>query len=181
MLHGFAGTQVVLAHDEIDLAGQMAQVVGLLTGGVAATHDGNDLLAVEETVAGRAGRNALSCILRLVGQAQVFGGGTGSDDDGIGRHLLAAVKRHQERALAHVDARHEARFHLGTQVDCLLAHVVHELEAVNALGESREILNGGRLRQLSTHLQPLDEQAVDGRAYQVYRCGISGRAGPDNQ
>ena len=159
----------------------MAQVVGLLTGRVATAHDSHDLLAVEEAVAGRAGRYALPCILRLVGQAQVLGCGTRGHDDGVSRQLLAAVQGDEEGALAHVDACHEARLHLRAQVDGLLAHVVHQLEAVNALGEAGEILDGGRLGQLSAHLQALDEQAVDGGAHQINRCGISGRAGTDNQ
>ena len=181
LLHRLAGTQVVLAHDEIDLAGEMAQVIGLFTGGITATHDSHDLLAVEEAVARRTCRNALSRIFRLIGQTQVLGRGTRSHDDGVGSHLFSTVEGNEEGTLPHIYGSHEARFHLGTQIHRLLAHILHQLEAVNTLGEAREILNRGRLGQLAAHLQALDEQAVDGRAHQIYRCGISGRTGADNQ
>ena len=53
--------------------------------------------------------------------------------------------------------------------------------SVDALGNTREVRDGRRLSQLATHLQALDEQAVDSRAHQVNRSSVSGRAGSDNQ
>ena len=180
LLHGLAGAQIVFAHDQVDLVGQVAQIVGLLTGGVATTHHGNHLLAVEEAVAGGAGRYALTGILGLVRQAQILGRGTRGHDDGVGRELLTAVEGHHEGALAHIDASHEARLHLRAQVHSLLAHVIHQLESVDTLRETREILDSRSLGQLATYLQAFDEQAVDSRAHQIDGCGVAGRARADD-
>ena len=55
LLHDLRGAQEGLAHNEVDLLGQSAEVEGVLAGSVATTNDGHRLLAIEESVAGGAG------------------------------------------------------------------------------------------------------------------------------
>ena len=58
--------------------------MGLFAGGVASTHYGYRFLAVEESVAGCTGAHTHAGIISFIFQTQVFGCGTGRDDDRIG-------------------------------------------------------------------------------------------------
>ena len=53
------GAQLVAAHDEDDLGGELGEEAGLLDGAVAAADDGDLLTAEEEAVAGGAGGEAV--------------------------------------------------------------------------------------------------------------------------
>jgi hypothetical protein len=69
-------------------AGDVGQVQRFFHGRVAAADHGDRLVAVEETVAGGAGRNAFAHERFFRRQAQVAGAGAGGDDQrvaGVGR------------------------------------------------------------------------------------------------
>ena len=51
LLHHLRGSEEWLAHDEIYLLCQTGEIEGILTGCVATAHNGNSLLAIEESVA----------------------------------------------------------------------------------------------------------------------------------
>ncbi len=65
------GAEVIAAVNERDLGGEVGQEQGFLDGGVAAADHDDFLVAIEEAVAGGAGRNAeaLELLLRTAGRA----------------------------------------------------------------------------------------------------------------
>jgi hypothetical protein len=65
------------------VAGDVGQIERFFNGGIAATDDGDRLVAVEETIAGGAGGNALAGKFFFRGQAEVLGRGAGGDDQCI--------------------------------------------------------------------------------------------------
>ena len=83
VLHDLLGAELVAAVDQRDVAGDVGQVERFLDGGVAAADDGDRLVAVEEAVAGGAGRNALAHEGFLGGQAEILGRGAGGDDQRV--------------------------------------------------------------------------------------------------
>src|SRR5690606_27413713 len=90
VLHDLLGAQLVAPVHQVDLAGDVAQVQGLLDGGVAAADHRHVLVTEEEAVAGGAGGDALAHEGLLALQAQVLGAGAGGDDQGVAG-VLAAV------------------------------------------------------------------------------------------
>ena len=99
VLHDLAGAEVVLAHDEVYLAGKTCEVAGLLTSGVATAHYGYHLLAVEEAVASGTGTDTHTGIFLLVLESEVLGRCTCGDDDGLGLNLGTVINSDVEGAL----------------------------------------------------------------------------------
>ena len=58
---------------------------------IATAHYSYGALAVEESVTGSAGRNALSAIFLFIGKTQIFGRCTCSDDHGFCLNLVVAL------------------------------------------------------------------------------------------
>ena len=73
LLHDVGGTQVVLSDNHVDFRTKLGQIGGLFACGVASANHGHDLLAVKESVAGGTGRDALTIVLLLVFQTEIFG------------------------------------------------------------------------------------------------------------
>ena len=94
-LHYVAGTQVVLADNQIDLLGQGCQIRGLLACGITAAYHCNHFLAEEESVTGGAGAHTASGIFLLILQTQILGRCTRRYDDGVCLQLPATVCRHR--------------------------------------------------------------------------------------
>jgi hypothetical protein len=99
VLQDLLGAELVTAVNHGDGLGEVGQEQGFLDGGVAAADHHDLLAAIEEAVAGGAGRDAEALILSLGGQAQPFGLGAGGDDDRLGQDLGARVQRQAEGAL----------------------------------------------------------------------------------
>ena len=74
-----------------DFAGEIGEEQRFLDGGVAAADDQHLLVAIEEAIAGGAGRNAEALEMLLRGQVQPLGLGAGADDQRIAGIDLAAI------------------------------------------------------------------------------------------
>ena len=79
-----------------------------------------------------------------------------------------------------VDLGDVARHQLGAEALGLGAHVVHELRALDALGEAGEVLDLGGRHQRAAELRALEHQRVQVGARGVDGGGVPGRAGPDD-
>src|SRR4051794_19597406 len=102
----------------------MSQIQRFLDRGVAATNHGDLLAAVEEPVAGGAGRNATSLqrLLRL--QTEPTGLRTGGDDDGVSEIGVTAVSDGAERAAAEIHLRDDVMYDMGADMARLRLHLL---------------------------------------------------------
>ena len=91
LLHHLRGTEEGLAHNEIHLFGEAAQIEGILTGRISTSYDGYRLLTIEEAIAGGTGRDTLTVVLAFVVESQVLGRGSCGDYHGVGLNLRPVV------------------------------------------------------------------------------------------
>ena len=103
LAHHVRCTQVRLAHNHVHLLAETSQIESLLARCVAAAHYGNGALAVEEAVACGTCAHALSVVLLLVVESEIFGTCSGSDDHGVSLNLHARVSCEHVRLLREVD------------------------------------------------------------------------------
>ena len=69
--------------DQGDMGGDIRKVQGFLDGRVAATDDGDLLVAIEKAVTGRARRDTFSLVLLFRWEPEVSGGSAGGDNQGV--------------------------------------------------------------------------------------------------
>ena len=72
LFHHVRGTEIRLAHYHVHLLAQSGQIGCFLARGVAATNNGNGLLAIEEAVACGACAHALPVVFLLVVESKIF-------------------------------------------------------------------------------------------------------------
>ena len=181
LLHHLRGTQEGLADDEIDLLADATEIEGILAGGVATTDDGNDLLTVEEAIAGGTGRDTLTHVLGLVGESEVLGGGSGGDDNGVGEDLLAGIIPGTIGTGGEIDTDNLAIADIGAETLGLTAQVEHHLVAIDSVGVAREILDLGGLGELSARLESAVLDRLEVGTGGIDGSGVAGRATADNQ
>lgn len=160
-LHDLGSAEMGLAHDEIYLGCEIAEVEGLLTSGVATAYDCNLALAVEEAVASGTSRDAESVVFLFILKAEVFGRCAGGDDDGVGHDLESGVGLCQERASAEVNLGHDTRTDICAETESLIAEILHELGTLNALGITGEVFDLSGLGELSAGLDTFDDEGID--------------------
>ena len=95
--------------------------------------------------------------------------------------LFFAVDDQVERPRREVGARHRAAADVGAEPFGLLAHVAHELVAVDPFGVARVVIDFGGGGQLAARFDPFVEYGVQVGARGVDGRRISGRAAADNQ
>jgi hypothetical protein len=100
VLEDLLGAQLAAAVDQGDVVGVVGQVQRFLDRGVAAADHRDLLAAVEEPVAGGAGRDALAAEPLLAGHAEPLGLRAGGDDEHVADVLVAAVADRAERRAA---------------------------------------------------------------------------------
>ena len=180
VLQDALGAQLVAAMDQRDLGGEVRQEQRLLDGGVAASDHHDLLAAIEEPVAGGAGRDAESLEALLGRQAQPAGLGAGGEDDGvgeIGRPALALGPEGQDREVEAVDVVGDQ---LGAGGAGVLLHPGHERGALD-LDVAGPVLHLGGDGELAAGLDALHEDRREHGARAIDRGGVARRAGADDE
>jgi hypothetical protein len=129
------------------------------------------LAAVEEPVAGGAGRDALAAEPLFAGHAEPLGLRTGGDHQHVADVLVAAVAdRAERRAVGEVDL--DDRVPHGARADVLGLglHLLHQPRALDHVAEARVVLDVGGDGQLAAGLDALDHDRRHPRARAVDRC-----------
>ena len=85
--------------------------------------------------------------LLLLGQAELAVGGAGGDDDGGRLVGLAGAGDHALEVAGEVDLGDVVEDHLGAEPLGLLLQFVHQLRALDAVGEAGEVLDLGGVHQ----------------------------------
>ena len=142
VFHDGAGAERVAAMYEVDLGGETGEEGGLLDGGVPSPDDDERLVAKlrESAVAGGAIGDAVFFQGAFGGQAEAARAGAGGDDDGA-RFNGIAIDNELEGLGGEIDAVEMAEFNARAEVLGLLLKLLHELEAVDALGKAGKILD----------------------------------------
>jgi len=191
--HNLRGTQLVLANKNGHVATVLGKEHGLLSGGVATTNDVKRLVTEDghSTVADGTGTDSVLPVGLLTGQVQTAGVGAGGDDhsvgstDGLAALGVVPLSPHLERTGRKVQLGDGLGDNLGTEALGLCAHVVHELGAANAVGESGEVLDIGGSGELATGGGAVGEHALVEDGLELCAGKIDGgsvrtRAGADN-
>jgi hypothetical protein len=166
-------------HDH-DLAREPGEEGRFFHRGVAAADDDHDLVAEEGAVAGRAVGDASSLKCLLGRKPELSCARAGGDDDRLGAVLLV-THVHAERPLGEVDARHVVRDELRPEALGLTAEVGHHRRPDHALDVARVVLDVARDHELAAPVEAFDHKGVKVRARRVQRCGVAGRATPDDE
>jgi hypothetical protein len=133
---------------------------------VSAADDNYLLPREEEAVAGRARRNAMADELLLVRQAQPSSRRTAGNNQSLGMNLMNS-QMEQERPLAQVCTREMRHAVFGAETFGLLAHVLDELRAENALRKPGKILDERGHGKLSAGLVAFDNKRLQVGARRV--------------
>ena len=181
LLQDAFGAELVAPVHHHDRGGELGEEQGFLDGGIAAADDHDLLAAVEEAVAGGAGRDAEALEAGLAFQPQPLGLGAGGDDQGLGQPLLAGVADEAEGAGGEVGRDHDVVDELGADVCGLLAHLVHQPRPLDHLGVSRIVLHVSGDGQLPAGREPADHHRVQQGAGGIDRRRITGRPSPHDQ
>jgi hypothetical protein len=150
ILQNFFAFQFIATMHQGDVRGDVRQIQCLLDGGVAAAHHRHRLAAIEKSIAGGAGRDALAAVLLLGRQAQVFGRGARGDDQRVAG-VFAVVAEQAERPLSQVDPVDGVELDLGIEALGMAAHTVHQggsLEMFDVAGPVVDIRGGHQLSAL---------------------------------
>ena len=167
--HDFGGAQFVAAVDEVDFGSELGEEGGFFTSGVAAADDGDGDVAVEGTVAGRAGGEAVTDEFFFVGHAEVARACAGRDDDGLGFPLLGVAFEGEVIGAVFLDRSDERVFGAGTEFFGLGLHFHHELGTHDAVGKAGVVLDLGGRRELATGLGAGNDERVELGAGRVNR------------
>lgn len=158
--HDLGGSQLVATMNQRDLATKAREENGFFAGSIA-TADNDDIhIAIEGSIAGRAGGDSLAAEHFLFARnSQQTWRGSSRDDDGA-RFVFLVRGFDRVGGLGEVDRFDETLFEAGTEFRGLLTEVIHQHEAVDALWKSGEILDFARLRELSPWQVTFDYERV---------------------
>ena len=180
ILQDLLGAEMVAPVHDRHLAGEVGQEQRFLDRGVAAADHEHLLAAIEEAVAGRAGRNAEALELLLGRKIEPARLRAGREHDGVGEIDVAAVAFDAERALLEVEPGDVVGDEPRADVLGLLLHLLHQPRALDHLGEARIVLDVGRDGELAAGLHAADQDRLQHRARRIDRRRASGRAGADD-
>ena len=179
VLQDLLGAQAIAAMHQRDLGGDVGQVQRFLDSGVAATDHHDFLIAIEEAIAGRTGRDALAHELLLTRQAQILRAGAGGDDQGI-TAVAAVVTLEQERTLAEGHFVDVVEQDFGLEALGVTTHALHQLRPLHASIVAGPVVDVGGGGQLTTHLHAGDQERLEIGTCSVDGSGVTRRAGTEN-
>ena len=135
--HDFGGAQRIPAMHQMHHGAEPGQVGGLLTGGIAAAHDDERLVAEHRQGAVTSGAigDPLGLQQILARHAQMPVAGTGGDDDSFGRDGFT-IHIEGKGAPGKIHRLHGAKTRPGAKALGLFLHAGHQFVAVHPFGET---------------------------------------------
>ncbi len=162
------------------LAGDIGEIERLFDRGIAAADHDHLLAAVEEAVAGGAGRHAVAQKAVLGGQPEIARLGAGGDDQGVGGVFGMAVAFEPERAALEIGRDDVVVDHLGADMLGLEPHLLHQPRALDHVGEAGIVLDVGGGGHLAAGVDALDKERLHHGARGVDARGVAGGARADD-
>lgn len=191
--HNLGSAELVLADEDGHVGTVLGEEHGLLGGGVTTTNNVQGLVTEDGhgTVADGTGADSVLPVGLFTGQVQAASVGAGGDDDSVGCAggcvvgAVAPLGPHLEGPLRKIQLGDCLSDDLRAEALGLGAHVVHQLGAADALGESREILDVSGRCELATGSSAVSEHTLvenglELSAGKVDGGGVRTRAGADN-
>src|SRR4051794_40634107 len=174
VLQDLLGAEMIAAVDDGDVSREIGEEEGFLYCGVAAANDNDVLATIEEAVAGRAGRDAITFELLFAREIEPARLCAGRKHDRVSQVHVAGIAFDPEGALRQLELYdligNEPRAHmLG-----LLLHLLHQPGALDHLGEAGVILDVGRDGELAAGLHAADHDRLQHRARRIDRRGATG-------
>src|SRR6266481_1012422 len=138
--HDFRRAKLIAAVHQRHLRAEAGEEIGLLHGGIAAADDHDLAAAIEESVAGGAGADAVADQLLLRGQAQPARRCARGDDQSAGLHPLA-LDMEPERPLGEIRFMQRAMQEFGAEILRLLLDVFHQIGSKNPVRKAGEVFD----------------------------------------
>src|SRR6185312_7607541 len=180
VLEDLLGAERVAAMDQGDVMAMVGHVERFLDGGVAATDHRDLLAAVEEAVAGRAGRGAPALHMLFGGEPEPFRLGASGDYQRVGEILRAAVASEAERAAGEVDLTDMVPYDLRADMLGLGLHLLDQPRTLDDVAETGIIFDIGGGGELAAGLDALDDDRRQAGARGVDCGGKPRRAGAEH-
>ena len=179
VLEDLFGTEAVAAVHQGHFVGNVGEVQSLFHRGVTAANNGNFLLLVEEAVAGGAGGDALAFEFLFRLEAEIHGGGAGSNDQGVAG-VLAAIALEAEWAVTKVGFVDGVVDDAGFEAFGVLEHALHELRALNAVVVAGPVVDVGGGGELAADFNTGNQGRVQVGARCVNGSGVTCGAGTED-
>ena len=136
------------------LGGEIGEEQRLLDRGIAAADHQDFLAAIEEAVAGGAGRHAVAAEFLLRRQIEPARLRAGREDQRVGEVDVAGIAVEPERPPREIDLVDVVGDELGADMGRLLLHLLHEPGALDDVGKARIILDVGGDGELAAGAMP---------------------------
>jgi hypothetical protein len=175
VLQYFLGTQFIATMYESDMRCDIAEVQSFFDRRIAAANDGNRFAAIEKSIAGGAGRDALAAKGFLGRQAQILSRGAGGDDQRIAS-VFAVIAGEAEGAVAQIDFVDMVKDDLRLESLRVGPHALHERRSLQVFDIARPIIDVGGGHELSALLQAGDEQWISIRSRRIDGRGVACRS-----
>lgn len=191
--HDIRGTELILANENSHTAAVLGEEHGLLGGGVTTANDVEGFVTEDGNgaVADGTGTDSVLPEGLLAGEVQTAGVGACGNDDGVGGAdglaalVVVPLGPHLEGPGGEVKLGDGLGDDFGTEALGLCAHVVHQLGAADAVGESGEVLDISGGCELTTGGGAVGEHALiedwlELCAREIDSGSVGTRAGADN-
>ncbi|MND45953.1 hypothetical protein D3C80_368210 [compost metagenome] len=159
-----------------DRLGDVRQIKRFLDGRVSAADHDHILVAIEEAVAGSAGRYAKALEMLFAFNAQPFCLCAGRNDDRVRSPDCSGIGFDGEGASGRLDFGHEVVDDLCAHMGCLLEHLLHQPGALDGIAESRIVLYIRGDHQLAALFHAGDQDRLQHGTCCIDGCGVSGGA-----
>ena len=180
LLQDALGAEMVAAMHDRHGRSKVGQEQRLLDRGVAAADHDDLLAAIEEPVAGRAGRDSEPLEFLFRRHAEPARLGAGGEDHRLGEIDIARIAGQPERLLREFEPGDEVGDDLGADMGGLLFHLLHQPRALDDVGKSRIVFHVGGDGELTAGLDALNQHGFEHRARRIDRRGVTRRAGADD-
>ncbi|XHC90804.1 sugar ABC transporter ATPase (plasmid) [Leifsonia sp. P73] len=181
VLHDLGGPKLVAAVDEGDRVREPGQEHGFFNGGVSAASDSDVLVAEERPVAHSAPRDPVAGKSLFAVDAEFAVGGAHCEDDRVCLVDGATAGGDGLDVTGEVEGGGVVVDEAGPELLGLLAQLVHQVRALDAVDETGEVLDLGGVDQGAADLDGAGQHdRCETRAGQVVGGGVSGGAGADD-
>src|SRR5450759_2314733 len=180
LLDALRCAQCIAAVDDVHLGAELREEQRLFDRGVAASDDGDLLVAEQGSVARRAPRHAAARELGLTRHAELARRGAGGEDDRACA-VLHAVRGHHEAAAVRADGLDRLEgAELGAELLRVVAHLVAQVGAGHPVAEAGVVLYPVGDRDLAAGERTLERDGLGARSCAVQRRGEPGRSPADD-
>ena len=163
-----------------DLGGEIGEKQRLLDRGIAAADHQHLLAAIEKSIAGGAGGDAIAAEFLLAGQIEPARLRAGRQNQRLGEIDIAGIAVEPKRPARQIDFAHMVGDEPGADMSGLLLHLLHEPGALDHVGIAGIIFDVGGDGELAAGRHALDQDRIKHRAGGIDSRRVARRPGADD-